>query len=380
MKRIATILACCLALWGCSGAGTPTGWTFVQLTDNEFWDGHYGTDGHSVVWLSKEEYGRSPDVYLYDGKSIRALTADGQDNWNPKISEGYVVWQAMGHFQEVDGPVRKRKFLQFYDGQSIRGIPRSEGVITYNISGRHVAWNGSLDDGKTGIFLFDGDRTLLIAETRSANIYPDISGTSVVWINRNIYLHDEHGIRQLTTGGAHCQSPRIGGNNVIWLATRYGEEDEVFLYDGSVVLQLTDNEWRDGYPTIDPTHAAWKCFDGDDWEVFLFDGQTVTQITDNNYDDGIPSINGGNAVWSGNLTDDPNNRQVFLYDGRAVTQLTPTEARCGPPFISGSRIVFGHRDGNDGEVYVAIRKGAETADELRRAREGTGLYANSGGD
>ena len=310
MIKGATIGVLCLALLGCDEATPPADWTFVQLTDNNSWDGHYDTDGRSVVWLSSRF---SPDVYLYDGETIRALTTDGRDNWNPKISEGYVVWQAKADFQDVDGPVRRRQYLQFFDGEDTRQIPRSPGVITYNISGKHVAWNGHLGDGQVGIFLFDGEQTHLLAETENSNIYPDVSGTSVVWINRYIFLHDGRGIRRLTTGGAYNQSPRIGGNSVIWSSPQYGEEDEIFLYDGSAILQLTDNEWRDGYPRIGRTHAAWIGRDGNDWEVFHFDGRIVRQITDNEYDDSIPSVSEGSLAWSANPTGARDGRRVFFY-------------------------------------------------------------------
>ena len=375
MTKVVASLVCCLALCGCDDSGPPAEWTFIQLTDNEFYDGESHVDGNNVVWISKERWSRSPDVYLYDGETIRALSTDGQDNFNPKISEGYVVWQARAYFQDVDGPTRERQYLQYYDGERARQIPGSPGVITYNISGRHVAWNGHLGGRKIGIFLFDGERTQLLAETENPNIYPDISGTSVVWINRNIFLHDGRRIRQLTTGDAHYQSPRIGGDSVIWSGIRYGEEEDMFLYDGSTVLQLTDSEGRDGYPSIGRTHAAWQGFDGNDWEVFLFDGQTVEQITNNDYDDRSPQVSGETVVWNGLVGEHGGSLEVFYYDGRTTTQLTDSDVWNAASGISGPRILCTHYDGNDREICLAIRKGAETEDELRRARAGTALHA-----
>ena len=149
----------------------------------------------------------------------------------------------------------------------------------------------------------------------------------------------------------------------------------MFLYDGSTVLQLTDSEGRDGYPSIGRTHAAWQGFDGNDWEVFLFDGQTVEQITNNDYDDRSPQVSGETVVWNGLVGEHGGSLEVFYYDGRTTTQLTDSDVWNAASGISGPRILCTHYDGNDREICLAIRKGAETEDELRRARAGTALHA-----
>ena len=156
-------------------------WTFIQLTDNEFFDGEASIDGDLVVWVSRERWSRSPDIYLYDGQTTRALTTDGQENRNPRISEGYIVWEAEGDYTDADGQTRWVRHLRYYDGQTIRQIPNSASVVTYDISGPCVAWEGKTAARSPAIFLYDGERTQVIAEMRSPNTYPDISGTNVVW-------------------------------------------------------------------------------------------------------------------------------------------------------------------------------------------------------
>ncbi len=45
-------------------------------------------------------------------------------------------------------------------------------------------------------------------------------------------------------------------------------------------------------------------FDGIDGEIFLYDGTTVTQLTDNDYGDDSPQINdSGEVVWQGTNLD-----------------------------------------------------------------------------
>ena len=92
------------------------------------------------------------------------------------------------------------------------------------------------------------------------------------------------------------------------------------------------------------------------------------QLTDNDYDDGSPVIDGDHVVWPGHVTKDSRHCQVFFYDGRTITQLTPSEERNGAPGISGPRIAYIHDDGNDREICLAIREGAESDFEASRAR------------
>ncbi|MHC4984768.1 MAG: hypothetical protein ACYTFO_01300 [Planctomycetota bacterium] len=370
LSIVAIILTACVAFCGCDETEPPRqppqategDWTFIQLTDNEFWDGEFDTDGHSVVWVGKEQLDESPDIYLYDGETTRALTTDGQDNSRPLVHGDYVVWASVGLFQDVDGPVRKKNFLQFYNGETVRQIPDSAGVMTYSLSGHYVTWNARIGEGKVGIFLYDGMQTQLIAETECTNNYPDLSGTTVVWRGCeaglwHVYLFDGDDVRTVSNSdGRICYLPTTNGRNVAWSAAYPDKPAEIFFYDGRSARQLTRNDSPDEHPRLEGQQVVWQRYDGNDYEIFLFDGQTVIQLTNNQYNDTDPSISGERVVWMGNLTNNSSNCQVFVYNGRSITQLTETEAHNSTPMICGSRIVFGRDDGNDKEIVMAIRR------------------------
>lgn len=78
----------------------------------------------------------------------------------------------------------------------------------------------------------------------------------------------------------------------------------------------------------------WEGYDGLDYEIFLYDGSTIKQLTDNEYDDCHSQINNNNyVVWDG-ITNrvlldpmndplpPPLNSEIFLYDGSNIIQLT----------------------------------------------------------
>jgi len=116
-------------------------------------------------------------------------------------------------------------------------------------------------------------------------------------------------------------------------------DDEIFLYNGITVIQLTDNSGGDYDPQINASgYVVWYGYESiaaklnpegsgpeldapsPDSEIYLYNGTATTPITNNIYDDDNPQINaGGNIVWEG---DDGSDYEIFLYDGSTTTQIT----------------------------------------------------------
>jgi hypothetical protein len=106
---------------------------------------------------------------------------------------------------------------------------------------------------------------------------------------------------------------------VVWY--RYdGHDHDIFLYNGTRVIQLTDNAYEDVSPQINNNgHVVWEGYDGHDFEIFLYNGTNVMQLTDNDYDGLEPQINNnGDVVWSGYDGDD---WQVFLATRSFVVRI-----------------------------------------------------------
>ena len=63
--------------------------------------------------------------------------------------------------------------------------------------------------------------------------------------------------------------------------------------------QLTNNDATDGSPHINNLgQVLWSGFDGHDYEIFLYDGSKIIQLTDNERNDRKPHINdNGQIVW-----------------------------------------------------------------------------------
>jgi hypothetical protein len=62
----------------------------------------------------------------------------------------------------------------------------------------------------------------------------------------------------------------VSGSHVVW-AGYDGNDYEIFVYDGSHTIQLTDNSWQDYRPHVSGSNVVWYGSDGSDgdWEIFF---------------------------------------------------------------------------------------------------------------
>jgi hypothetical protein len=163
------------------------------------------------------------------------------------------------------------------------------------------------------------------------------NGTSTIPITNNLY--GDHGAR-------------INANDhVVWYGND-GIDYEIFLYDGSSTTQITNDAYFDLFPQINANdHVVWQGYDGIDYEIFLYDGSSTTQITNNAYNDVVPQINAnGYVVWRG---DDGIDYEIFLYDGTSTTQITNNAYNDVDPQINANGyVVWRGDDGSDYEIFL----------------------------
>jgi hypothetical protein len=90
-----------------------------------------------------------------------------------------------------------------------------------------------------------------------------------------------------------------------------GSDDEIYLYNGSTTIQLTNNSTNDHEPQISANgYVVWQGSVDTDDEIFLHDGTGTTQLTNNSYNDNNPKINNaGSVVWD---RDNGFDSEIFL--------------------------------------------------------------------
>jgi hypothetical protein len=126
-------------------------------------------------------------------------------------------------------------------------------------------------------------------------------------------LHDGSKTIQLTNNNTQDSFPNINNNGYVVWAGYDGNDDEIFLYNSSKTIQLTDNDYKDIFPDInDNGYMVWAGKSGafdyekdgnyrfNEFEIFLYDGSKTIQLTNNNTQDSFPNINNnGYVVWQG---------------------------------------------------------------------------------
>ena len=308
-------------------------YTVSQLTENSYDDRLplINADG-DVVWSGNGGSGTDFEVFLYDGSSITQLTDNSYDDTAYGINDnGYVVWYGWdGTDFEIflyNGSSTDQVTDNSYDdiGYGMDVIPHainSNGYIVWQ--GCDGGSSGSCEGGDWEIFLYDGSAITQLTDNSYDDDYPQINENGhVAW--------------QGCAGGGDCPATYIGDG---W---------EIFLYDGSTTVRLTDNASYDGHPQISANgDVVWQGWDGADNEIFLYNGSTTEPLTDNSSNDIDPQINAaGHVVWVGD-------REIFLYDGSATTQLTDNTYEDNNPQIGDSGHVVWHGRGGTEELDMEI--------------------------
>jgi hypothetical protein len=126
---------------------------------------------------------------------------------------------------------------------------------------------------------------------------------------------------------------------------------EIYLYDGSNTIQLTDNYLDDdGLQINDTGDVVWCGYNGNDREIYLYDGSNTIQLTDNNFDDLYPQINNnGDVVWTGYN----GNYEIYLHDGSTTIQLTDSGYNSWPQINNNGDVVWVGGIDNCREIYLA---------------------------
>jgi len=254
-----------------------------------------------------------------------------------------------------------------------------------------VVWWGCVPDSDYEIFLYDGFSVIQLINDDYNDRYPKINNNGYVvwegewpWHDTAHFLYDGRTIRKLPSYAWYYEDdPQINDNGYVvwWGYTNPGDRvGNIFLFDGSSSIRLTDNSSRDSHPQINNNgYVVWRgSVGGSDSEVFLYDGSTTTQLTDNSYDDWEPQINDdGFVVWYGS-TNAWYYSDIFLYDGSTTAKLTGHPYGGYDPQINDNgHVVWWGRDDNDFEIF--LYDGSTTTRLTDNSWKDTGSKINNNG-
>ena len=200
-------------------------------------------------------------------------------------------------------------------------------IADFKVSGDKVVWyevnspfryTGSSDNGQlSGVIKFyDGNNTRTLGSYNSNGTYLDILGDKVVWrgydgSDSEIYFYNGTNTIQLTNNSVVDIFPRLSDNGVVWGVYDGNSSYEIYVYDNNNnTIKLADVNMKDfGWSAQDSfdvsgNNIVWSSYDGNDFEIYLYDGTTIIQVTDNGVDDIEPQTSGNSIVWKGQYGSD----------------------------------------------------------------------------
>lgn len=309
--------------------------------------------GDRVTWIGFGTYDSERNfteigIFLYDGSEITRL---GNNAESPIVSGDEIVWKEDiygGEFSDGNPVVDHAELLYYNGSETIKIADNIDDIyFDYQIAENYVIWNDrnnfrdNPEDYDFEIFAYDGsdviqltdnnisDDSILVSENyavwRGSQLSTDNSGE---FSDGELFVYDGNSVTQITDNNTTENGVQISGKYVIWF------NDGVFLYDGNTTTKIFEEYTID--PQISGNQVVWYAYDGNDTEIFLYDGSDVIQLTNNEVSDIEPQISGDYIAWrqyknnnfdSQNLRNShPNdNHDLVLYDGNQTIQLTDDE-------------------------------------------------------
>ncbi|WP_052055655.1 malectin domain-containing carbohydrate-binding protein [Myxosarcina sp. GI1] len=272
-----------------------------------------------ILWNG---YTNGWQIFFYDNNNINQLTNDPYI-FDEKLSGNKIAWRSAPEYSSTGSLYE----VYVYDNstQATTQLTNNNiGETFIDISGQNVVWQGS---GNT-IFLNDGTNTTQLS-TNGVN--PHVSEDLVAWeaysggTKSEIYLYDSGNTTQIVDSVNNVSIQGFFDGNLVW-GEWVGNDWELFRFDGTNTYQITNNDIND---TLNPSstvnsysanssaavdgsgnNLVWSSYVDDNWEIFYYDGSETIRVTNNDIDDLNPKISGNTVVWntSGATSD------VFMFE------------------------------------------------------------------
>lgn len=315
--------------------------------------------GPNIVWHAKggADAGTDNEIFWYDGTTINQVTEDTIHDRFPQISALGIAWE------QGIGAAKKIGFDDNVNPQQFLGTPLPNFTEIFTLSDTRLTWE---DAAEADFEILTWDNTGGVPVNLSNNTfldrYADSQGDNLVWVER-----DDSFIRRVkhfngtstTTVGTSTfaiNDPDVDGQKVAWDGFEHGgtNNHEIFYYNGTTAVQLTDDEKNDFAPQVQGDNVVWWNLVAGVSTIQYFDGSTVQTISTTSRNQ-WPQIDGDYVVWQGKgetigtLDDD----EIFLWDGSQVIQLTDNDVDDIFPQISGNHIVWQQQSGGSSEIFHA---------------------------
>lgn len=289
------------------------GTTTDRISQND-WDdlGPRFNDAGQIVWLGQPVFthaGPNYEIFFHDGSEVHQMSFNTNHDTNPDINNlGQLIWEEHERYNAYG-------YIYFFDGANTHQLVNSTQYSQngeLNDSGKAI-WStrfGSYDK----VSYFDGSNVSLLTGGTSDQFQAAINNSNQIAFveddgdDSEIYLWDNGVVRQITDNDYDDYRPILNElGQIAW--TAYVNDSytsaEVFFFDGFQSVRITDNDLMDWAEDLNVNgqiaiHTQLVPTDFNSHEIFVYDGEDLTQVTSNNRRENYISINDLNQVaWIG---------------------------------------------------------------------------------
>jgi cysteine-rich repeat protein len=331
--------------------------TAAAVTQNALEDISPRASGGEIAWQEGIS-GAGTEIRLFDGTDIVLVTSNNLIDQAPRLSAGRLVWKQSSN--ALDCSIQKR------EGGSTTPVAASIPCVSeVRAAGPHVIWtddaNGALDD----VFVrTDAGAPAQLGEAALSEESPrvgDVAGEPrAAWTGPGgdglWYWDGTNAPAKIVNGPV--AGVEMDGARVVWVASD-GNDDEIFLYDGSTLTPVTDNDFDDAEPQVAGAAVAWTGYPDapGEGEIYLLEGATTLRLTDDDLGDRGPSLSIGAAgptvAWVKNEGVAVTGDEIWMYEGCEAVAVTDDELGDTEPSVDGNRVAWVQGGGSTSEIWAA---------------------------
>ncbi len=304
-----------------------------------------------LVWQMQEEMNGDTEIFVYDLNTqvTTPITQNDLADQNPQASGQSIIWgQYTGsqmHLFMARYQTNCDTENNFVCGDQTCSTPYETSISCPadcpTLCGNGIVelgeecddLNTNSEDGCSSSCLLEtcGDgilQTGIGEECDDGNTIAD-DGCSMICQSEACDPNDPYHVEQITIDSFDIRYDSLNASTnglITWQARApQSQHDQIFLFDGSNVNQITNDSTCNTAPHINTQgHIAWRSLINPEGEIYFYDGTNTTRITDNaNYDDQIDLNDNDHIAWigskSGVLT---NNWEVYTYQSNSISQIT----------------------------------------------------------
>lgn len=278
----------------------------TRVTNNDRYDEYPPSlSNDKIAWIRGE--GAGLQVFTWDGKSTAQLTADSLFRKDISIHNGKISYVA----EEVLSGNVIANYLHYYDGNNYHLIDSTfyvgkYGLYSPSLHDGKIAWiKYHQDNNEYGLYYWDGNTIFQISRNQMMKYTPSTFQGTIAWSQKRsdnsgteILYWDGISTRLVTNDG---HAPSLFNGKIA-----FTRNDEIYLWDGSSIIQITNNSRRNRRPSLYENTIAWDMHNGTNTEIVFYDGSTTIAVTDTlSFDSQNACLNNGKIAFIGKPSGSP---------------------------------------------------------------------------